>query len=105
MNLSEVSARWQIGRRARAYCGDAHGSSWVIAAEADPPDTVHVPARGGRIPYRLAHSPRTGRPLKDSQGNYLYLPDPGDVQVSVGSGDQWPPAESATRLGRSGPDR
>ena len=68
-------------RPSRAYCGGAHGSSWVLAGEADPPVTVGVPSPDGQTSYRLVHSPRAGRPVKGSQGNYLYLPASGGLQM------------------------
>ncbi|MEP6815339.1 MAG: hypothetical protein ABI873_07305 [Marmoricola sp.] len=61
-------------RRARAYCGPSHGVSWVVGGAGDPPDAVEVPDPCGDLEYRLVRQPRTRRPARDSQGNYLYLP-------------------------------
>lgn len=78
-------------RHARACSGEAHGASWTTKAGQDLPGEVEVdvPGRDGSVRYRLARQPRTGRPVKDSQGAYLYLPvpdrRPGEPTPAAGS--------------------
>jgi len=61
-------------RRARAYVGEAHGRTWLIFGEG-PPATVELLTGPRRTTYRLLCRARTGRPVRDSQGNYVYVRD------------------------------
>lgn len=60
--------------RARAYCGAAHGLTWELDRDSDPPDVIDLPVEGARASYRLVYNPRTGRRARDHHGNYLYVP-------------------------------
>jgi len=61
-------------RRARAYCGPAHGRSWPLVEEAGAPaPTTTLAADGQVMRYRLVLHPRTRRPARDHLGNYLYM--------------------------------
>jgi len=59
---------------AKAYCGAAHGQSWILDAAAPVPEWVELDAAGGVHPYRLVHDPRRAHPARDHEGNYLYMP-------------------------------
>lgn len=73
--LSDESA--STPQLARAYCGKAHGISWTVIQDQAPEKvavaTSHGTAAHSVSAYQLVRQPRSGRPAKDSQGNYLYL--------------------------------
>lgn len=60
--------------RGRAYCGPAHGHSWIVDDAETPPRTVDLGEGRHRVRYRLVHHPRTHRPARDQMGNYVYMP-------------------------------
>ena len=59
---------------ARAICGDAHGTRWIIPDVAQPPGTVDLPVLGAKTAYRLVRERSTGRPVRDHEGSFMYLP-------------------------------
>lgn len=72
-----VEALASISQLARAYCGRAHGFSWMTIQD-HPPERVMIATSASSAAdnvsvYRLLRQPRSGRPAKDSQGSYLYL--------------------------------
>lgn len=68
-----IAVRYEV-LRARAYCGAAHGLSWTLDPDSDPPDVVDLPLEGGLESYRLVYNPLTGRQARDHHGNYVYVP-------------------------------
>jgi len=61
-------------RRARAYCGPAHGRSWPLVSQGPPPRLVDVELGDEVVRYRLVHHPRTRRPVRDHLGTFVYMP-------------------------------
>lgn len=59
----------------QAYCGPAHGQRWAVDEQVDLPAVVDLAVAGAcPVRYRLVTHPRSGRPARDHQGRYLYLP-------------------------------
>lgn len=59
---------------ARAYCGPAHGRTWLRAGPEAWPACVVLGSPAGPQEYRLVHDPRSHRPARDHLGNTLYMP-------------------------------
>jgi len=60
-------------QRARAYAGEAHGTTWLVFGADGPTATVELPTASRWTPYRILWRPRTGLPARDSQGSYVYV--------------------------------
>jgi hypothetical protein len=60
---------------ARAYSGPMHGATWAAGETAPDALTLIGPPTEGQA-YRLVREPCSGRPARDQQGNYVYVPQP-----------------------------
>lgn len=60
--------------RARAYCGPAHGHTWLLEGGSSWPPRIMLGSRDGPHEYRLVHDLRSHRPARDHLGNTLYMP-------------------------------
>lgn len=70
-----VTTMWEARVvQAQAYCGAAHGLTWSLNPDNDPPDVVDLPVEGSVESYRLVYHPRTGQRARDHHGNFLYVP-------------------------------
>ncbi len=76
-------------RQCRAYCGPAHGQTWLLEPGAEPPTAVKA-GNDRQLVYRLIYRLDTGEPALDDLGNYLYLPvlcsllcDPGQGEADT----------------------
>ncbi len=86
-----------VAAHAKAYCGPAHGQSWVIDDVHSLPEQLDLEFDGAVHVYRLVHDPRAGRPARDHSGNYLYMPvSYGGAPSAVGPSAA-PPRWSALR--------
>jgi len=64
----------RTSRRARAYCGPAHGWSWPLREKGPPPADVVLEVAAQEVTYRLVRHPHSQRPARDQRGRYLYMP-------------------------------
>lgn len=64
-----------VTHHARAYCGPAHGQSWVIGCDTPLADQVTLGNDGDASSYQLVRDAQTGRPARDRHGNFLYMPE------------------------------
>ena len=60
--------------RARAYCGPAHGHTWLLESGSSWPPRIMLVSQDGPHEYRLIHDLRAHRPARDHLGNTLYMP-------------------------------
>ena len=60
--------------RARAYCGPAHGHTWLLESGSPWPRRITLVSQDGPHGYRLIHDLRAHRPARDHLGNTLYMP-------------------------------
>jgi hypothetical protein len=72
--LENVPVRDPFGRRARAYCGPAHGQCWVLDADIELLSVVWLEDGTGSAAYQVTFDPVTRRPARDRHGNFVYMP-------------------------------
>jgi hypothetical protein len=72
--LERTPARDPFGRRARAYCGPAHGRSWIVDTEIELQSVVWLEGGAGSAAYQVTFDPMTSRPARDRLGNFVYMP-------------------------------
>lgn len=72
----QTSAEVPAPHRARAYRGAAHGLTWSLPLDRDPPEVAGLAPAGDETLYRIVRNPRSGRLARDHHGNFLYVPVP-----------------------------
>jgi hypothetical protein len=72
--LEKAPVRQLFDRRARAYCGPAHGQSWIVDTDIELQSVVWLEGGAGSAAYQVTFDPETRRPARDRQGNFVYMP-------------------------------
>jgi len=72
--LETVLVRDPFGRRARAYCGPAHGQCWTVDADIELHPVVWLEGGEGSAAYQVTVDPVSRRPARDRLGNVVYMP-------------------------------
>ena len=58
---------------ARAYCGPAHGHTWLLESGSSWPPRTMLVSQDRPREYRLIHDLRAHRPARDHLGHTLYM--------------------------------